>query len=110
MANRAPDKLWIFAVKSPGPGSDDEADGLDDMARLTGATPIVSGAGETLWNVTPAHFGRARLAWANQEYFGILGGGGDPAAFRRHIAELRNAYRRISDPASARSCAPASAS
>ena len=99
MANRDPERLWIFAVKSPGPGSDDEADGLDDMARLTGATPIVSGAGETLWNITPAHFGRARLAWANQEYFGILGGGGDPAAFRRHIAELRNAYRRIGDPA-----------
>ena len=98
MANRAPDKLWIFAVKSPGPGSDDEADGLADMARLTGANPMLSGAGETLWNITPAHFGRARLAWANQEYFGILGGG-DPAAFRRHIAELRNAYRRIGDPA-----------
>jgi chaperonin GroEL len=98
MANRGPDRLWIFAVKSPGPGSDDEADGLEDMARLTGATPILSAAGDTLWSVTAGHFGRARLAWANQEYFGIVGGGGDPRALRSHIARLRDAYKRVKDP------------
>jgi chaperonin GroEL len=95
MRNRDPEKLWIFAVKSPGPGSDDEADGLADMSRLTGATPILGDAKQTLYDVTPAHFGRARLAWANQEYFGIIGGGGDPKALRRHIGELRVAFRRI---------------
>lgn len=97
MANRDPNRLWNFAVKSPGPGSDDEADGLEDMARLTGAIPIIGAAGDTLWKVTPEHFGRARLAWANQEYFGIIGGGGDPKALRQHIAALRDAFRRIKD-------------
>ncbi len=96
MANRSPERLWMFAVKSPGPGSDDELDGLEDMARLTGAIPLTSTAGEVLSDVTPEHFGRARLAWANHEYFGILGGGGDPRALRQHIADLRAAYRRIS--------------
>ena len=95
MRNRDPEKLWIFAVKSPGPGSDDEADGLTDMAHLTGATPILGDAKQTLYDVTPAHFGRARLAWANHEYFGIIGGGGDPKALRRHIGDLRAAFRRI---------------
>ena len=36
-----------------------------------------------------------RLAWANHEYFGIIGGGGDPKALRRHIGDLRAAFRRI---------------
>lgn len=97
MANRDPERLWNFAVKSPGPGSDDEADGLADMACLTGGTPIIAAAGDTLWNVTAGHFGRARLAWANHEYFGILGGGGDPKVLRQHIAALRNAFRRVQD-------------
>lgn len=95
MANRSPDKLWSFAVKSPGPGSDDEADGLDDMARLTGARPILGVTGGQLSQVTADDFGRARLAWANHEYFGILGGGGDPRDLRAHIANLRAAYLRI---------------
>jgi len=97
MANRHPDRLWTFAVKSPGPGSDDEADGLNDLAYLTGGTPIWGSFGQSLRDVTPAHFGRARLAWANHEYFGIVGGGGDPKALRRHIAELRDAFRRVED-------------
>ncbi len=97
MANRSPERLWIFAVKSPGPGSDDEADGLEDMARLTGGTPLLSAAGDSLARVTAAHFGRARLAWANHEYFGIIGGGGDPRVLRRHIADLRDAFRRVQD-------------
>ncbi len=97
MANRSPERLWTFAVKSPGPGSDDEADGLEDMARLTGGTPLLSTAGDSLAHVTAAHFGRARLAWANHEYFGIIGGGGDPRALRRHIAGLRDAFRRVQD-------------
>ncbi len=97
LANRSPERLWLFAVKPPGPGSDDEADGLEDMAYLTGGTPLTSTAGEALSHVTAEHFGRARLAWANHEYFGILGGGGDPRAFRQHIADLRAAHRRISD-------------
>ncbi len=97
MANRSPERLWLFAVKSPGPGSDDEADGLNDLAYLTGGTPIWGSFGQSLRDVTPAHFGRARLAWANHEYFGIVGGGGDPKALRRHIAGLREAFRRIED-------------
>jgi chaperonin GroEL len=95
MLNRSPDRLWTFAVKSPGPGADDEMAGLTDMARLTGAVPLVGDARHTLHDVTSAHFGRARLAWANHEYFGIIGGGGDPKVLRAHIAELRSAFRRV---------------
>lgn len=97
LANRDPDRLVCFAVKSPGPGSDDEMAGLEDLGHLTGATPLVSDAGYTPYDVTAAHFGRARLAWANQEYFGIIGGGGDPRVLRQHIAALRAGFKRAPD-------------
>ena len=56
MRNRDPEKLWIFAVKSPGPGPDDEADGLTDMAHLTGATPILGDAKQTAVRCHPCSF------------------------------------------------------
>ena len=43
--------------------------------------------------------GRARRIWADKEYFGIVGGRGEPRPLRQHIATLRQAFRNAGDPA-----------
>jgi len=53
MRNRRSGEGVDLRRQIPGPGSDDEADGLTDMAHLTGATPILGDAKQTLYDVHP---------------------------------------------------------
>jgi chaperonin GroEL len=71
---------------------------LEDVARLTGGTPLLMRAGDSLRDVRREHFGRARRAWASREYAGIVAGKGDPRELRRHLASLRNAFAAATDP------------
>ena len=84
----------IVAVKTPGDTPDERSAALLDMVKLTGGNPFLVATGhETLAGLTGADLGRARSAWATTESFGIVGGKGDPRALRKHIADLRAAYR-----------------
>ncbi|MCC7358550.1 MAG: hypothetical protein IT317_03685 [Anaerolineales bacterium] len=85
--------LKVLAVKPPGGLPDVVADLMDDLAALTGAQPLVRAAGATLADFTPAMLGRARWAWADRGHFGLLRGGGDPAALAARAAALERAYR-----------------
>ncbi|MBM4459327.1 MAG: hypothetical protein FJ011_16495 [Chloroflexi bacterium] len=97
LANRNPEKLVAIGVKTPGTLLDDMADAMRDLAALTGGQPLWSAAGDTLARLTPEHLGRARRAWADLSYFGIVGGGGDPRVLRDHIAALRASFRQTED-------------
>jgi chaperonin GroEL len=92
------EKVKIVAVKTPGTLLQVKEQALNDLAILTGAEPVLGAAGSTLQSVKLENLGRARNVWADKNYFGIIGGQGDPRALREHIATLRAAHEREQDP------------
>jgi chaperonin GroEL len=44
-----------------------------------------------------ADLGSARRVWADQDYFGIVGGKGSPRTLRNHVAALRKAFDQSQD-------------
>jgi len=92
------EKIRVVAAKSPGLSADDQREGLEDLAKLTGGRPFFTAAGDTLSNLQASDFGFARRAWADSDHFGISGGKGDPRQLRLHIATLRAAFTNCSDP------------
>ncbi|MBN1815106.1 MAG: chaperonin GroEL [Anaerolineae bacterium] len=91
------EKVKIVAVKTPGVLLQVQEQALNDLAILTGARPVLGAAGSTLRSVEFENLGRARNVWADKNYFGIVGGQGDPRAIREHIAALRTAHEREED-------------
>jgi chaperonin GroEL len=98
MTNRDADRFQVTVVQVPGWDAQSRAAAMDDLAALTGGRAFTKHAGETLRNVSVAHFGRARRVWADTSQFGIIGGKGDPRALRDHIALLRAAFERTREP------------
>ncbi|MBZ0300077.1 MAG: hypothetical protein K8J31_10065 [Anaerolineae bacterium] len=98
VAANKPEKLKVMAVKLPGLNPVDRQAALEDLAVLTGATPLLTAAGDQTRGTTPAHFGRARRVWADLRNFGILSGRGNPRALRQHLLNLEENFRRTSDP------------
>jgi chaperonin GroEL len=92
-ANR--EKVFVAAVKTPGPNSDEQHSAMQDLAILTGGRVISKATGDTLQQVRYEDLGRARRIWADTEFFGIVGGRGDARVLRQHIASLRQAFRGI---------------
>src|SRR5919202_3455016 len=64
---------------------------------LTGGQSLMRATVDSLRNIKPESFGRARRIWASREHLGIIGGKGDPRALRAHIATLRNAFKHAED-------------
>lgn len=87
----------IIAVKAPD-AITGQAAMLDDIATLTGARRFITVAGDSLDTLKSEHLGRARRAWGDDEYFGILGGKGDPRLIRAHVARLRSALDDADEP------------
>lgn len=97
LANQQPGKLRLIAVKTPGATPDQIANAMQDMGMLTGARPRVNAAGDTLQTITPDDLGHARKAWADREYFGLIGGKGNAREMRAYIADLRAAHKGAGD-------------
>ena len=91
------DKIRVVAAKSPGVSADDQREGLEDLAKLTGGRPYLTEAGDNLHNLRASDFGFARRAWADHQYFGISAGKGDPRQLRQHIAMMRASYAKSKD-------------
>lgn len=96
-ASRQPEEFLVVAARTPGMSSTDQMDALEDMGVLTGGRPYVRAAGETLNGFRLEHLGRARRAWADRDYLGMVGGKGDPRALRAHVNELRATFGRATD-------------
>jgi chaperonin GroEL len=91
------DPMPAFAVKIPGAGETNRMVAQQDLAVLTGGKIFSRAAGDTARRITPADFGRARIAWADRDLFGLIGGKGDPRRLRAHIGGLRAALRDSHD-------------
>lgn len=96
-ANRDPERFQIIAVHTPGAGTVEQAEVLEDLAMVCGGRPLVTAAGDTLRGLEVADFGHARRAWCDRSFLGIIGGQGDARAFRRHVTRLRTAYTAADD-------------
>jgi chaperonin GroEL len=96
-ASQDPTKFKTIAVKAPWMTISDRAAALEDLAILTGGRAFAKIAGYTLGGVKLQDLGRARRAWADRSYFGIIGGKGDPRLLRKHITDLRTAFRQSED-------------
>ncbi len=83
--------LTVVGIKTPGTGLTDQFANLQDIVTLAGGRAILSATGESLDNIRPEDFGLVRRLWADQEYFSLVGGKGDPLVLRAHIANLRAA-------------------
>ena len=90
-------ELEVVGVKTPGSTVDDQQVALTDIAVLTGGRPLFQATGETLRHIRPEHLGRARHAWVDRNFVGIVGGKGDPRALRQHISDLRSLFARVTD-------------
>jgi chaperonin GroEL len=94
LANKYPENFRVMAVKTPGLNAEDRGAALEDLAVLTGGTPLIDAAGHTFRRVKPEMLGRARRAWATPNSFGVVGGNGDARLLRQHISSLRARYQR----------------
>ncbi|MBI5667452.1 MAG: hypothetical protein HZC41_05545 [Chloroflexi bacterium] len=97
VANNRMDTFKVMAVKLPGLNPTERMEALEDLGRLTGATPVLSVTGDRLDTVTANHFGQARRVWADLRTFTIIGGQGDPRRLREHLQKLQAAYRNAPD-------------
>lgn len=98
LVNRRAGEFDTLAVKTPVMDADARA-ALEDLATLTGGRPLLRAAGDTTRGLRAEDLGRVRRAWANADFFGVVGGKGDPRALRRRIAGLRAAFAAADSPA-----------
>ena len=96
-ANHRGGVIRSVAVKAPS-YEPERAQILRDIAVLTGARVVTEISGVSGEGILLEDLGRARLAWAVADNFGIQGGLGDPAALRERIAQVRAEYRGASNP------------
>ena len=90
-------KVLVLAVKTPGRTSDEQLAALEDLSALTGALPILKVTGASLNSIRNEQLGWARRVWADQDYFGVTGGRGDPGHLRQHIACLHELFAHAQD-------------
>ena len=91
------ERIQVVAVKSPALHIDARRGALEDLAIITGGRAFHKAAGDTLNSVKAEDLGRARRAWADPYFFGVLGGRGNPKVIRQHIASLRQAFKNLSE-------------
>ncbi|OHX34190.1 molecular chaperone GroEL [Methylomonas sp. LWB] len=82
------------AVKPPGFG-DRRLERLNDLALLTGATPVLQSHGTRLEDLTLAQLGQAERAIVGAETTTILAGAGDSEAVARVVSGLRQALADV---------------
>jgi len=91
------ERVQVVGVRLPGVRVDFVRETMQDLAILTGGRPYLQAAGDTLRQLQFAHLGHARRAWADTNFFGIVGGKGDPRQLRQHISRLRSTFADIDD-------------
>ncbi len=94
LVNNKPGEFDILAVKTPGL-TIPEIMGVLDMSFLTGAR-IFSKQGERLAGIRASRTYNARRAWADREFFGIVGAQGDPRLYAS-TSRLKAAHSAIGD-------------
>jgi len=88
VVNRLRGAFNCVAVKAPGFGDRRKAM-MEDIAILTGATPIMEATGGTLENVTLKELGTARKVVVSKEATTIISGKGGKDQIKGRIAQIR---------------------
>lgn len=96
VSNKQQGIIHTVAVKAPGYG-ERRFRILEDIAIFTGAKMIWEEAGDTMDSVTPQHFGRARRAWCNRDFFSVLEGAGSPADIRKRVQQIKAELPMVTD-------------
>jgi chaperonin GroEL len=91
------ERVQVVGVRLPGVSVNFVRQAMQDLAILTGGRPYLQAAGDTLQQLQFAHLGHARRAWADTNFFGIVGGKCDPRQLRQHISRLRSTFVDIDD-------------
>ena len=102
LANRNPGKFGVIPVRAPFSQPDDRREALEDIALMTGGSPILGAAGQTLTSLRLSDLGKARQVWASKALFGFSSGGGDPRRLREHARQLQTQFDRATDLAGRR--------
>jgi chaperonin GroEL len=88
VVNRLRGAFPCVAVKAPGFGDRRKAM-LEDIAVLTGATPVLESTGQTLEAIGLKDLGRAKKVIIGKDFTTIIEGGGAKAAIRGRIEQIR---------------------
>jgi chaperonin GroEL len=88
VVNRLRGAFQVVAVKAPGFGDRRKAM-LEDIAVLTGATPVMEATGKTLESVTLKELGTARKVVVKKDDTTVVEGGGNKEGIKGRIAQIR---------------------
>lgn len=91
------DTFKVMAVKLPGLNATDRMQAVEDISLLTGATPLIKEAGDTLERATADTFGKARRIWVDKHTFGLVGGRGDKRKLIEHLERLKRFFHTTHD-------------
>ena len=98
LANQKLKELQVIAVKLPGVNEAERIEVIEDLAILTGGTPLLQSAGDTIKNFTVKKFGLTRRGWASLQSFGLIGGKGNPKLLSEHISRLKSHFISCENP------------
>ena len=90
--DRLRSKINTVVVKIDSYLQDELHQACQDIALLTGGSPVLSAAGQSLEDVRGEDFGYARWVWADDKNFGFASGRGDPIEIRQKVRTLRQAH------------------
>ena len=88
VVNRLRGAFPCVAVKAPGFGDRRKAM-LEDIAVLTGATPVLESTGQTLEGLTVADLGRAKKVIVSKDATTVIEGAGTKSQIQGRIAQIR---------------------
>ncbi|MEN8172333.1 MAG: TCP-1/cpn60 chaperonin family protein [Chloroflexota bacterium] len=96
--SKDPQRFKALAVKTPGVDTIQQNAFLEDLEVITGGRALLQASGETTQSIKMEIFGHSRRAWANKEFFSVIGGSGDPIEIRKHVTGLKGRYERVDEP------------
>ena len=88
LANKKPEQFRVVAVKTPGQTAQQQQAQLQDMAVITGATPLYKAAGDSLRGMKTARLGSAKQVWVERNLFGMVSDRDNQQELTEHLAGL----------------------
>ena len=88
LANKKPEAFRILLVKTPGITPDQQRAHLEDMAVITGATPLYKAAGDSLRGMKTKRLGQAKQVWVERTLFGLVSDRDNQQELTEHLADL----------------------
>ena len=88
VSNSKPKQFRVVAVKTPGDTDAQRQAHLSDMAVITGATPLLKAAGDSIRSTSKRRLGQAKQVWVERGMFGLVSTGDNQQQLTEHLADL----------------------